>query len=547
MKTFYKTEQTELYNADCLEALKGIDENSVDCLITDPPYGYSFMSKAWDAGVPCVEIWAECLRVMKPGAFAFIMSAPRQDVQAQMIVNLRDAGFRLDFSPLYWAYASGFPKAHNISKAIDKKADKNEDVVKVKEQYKKYLNKKRREAGLTLNKINELLNTATNGGGVASALMGNKPKNEIGTWSIHCKLKEILNLDDRFDCLIEDRPSNYIEAEREVIAEREVVDIRNGHGRKYGGAMYAGERVEKMKYKITTPATEQAIKYNGSYGGFQPKPAVEVVLVAMKPLDEKTFVDQCLKNGKGVTWLDSVRIPYESDDSYESNCNRDNVKSHWNNSDGSAQVTANTSGRFPANLLVSDDVLNDGVVHTRGELNGQPRTENNAYGKGWNKANKTAYKKEAGTFSRYFSLDAWYSHKINIKALPPAAQKTFPFLISAKASKAEKNAGCEGLQEKHATALQFNADDSFKDRRSNNVMHRNNHPTCKPLKLMSYLITLGSRTGDTVIDPFTGSGTTGVSCNQLNRKFIGIEREQEYCKIAKCRIENEDSQIKLSL
>src|SRR5258708_39735357 len=60
--------------------------------------------------------------------------------------------------------------------------------------------------------------------------------------------------------------------------------------------------------------SDQAKQLDGSYGGFQPKPAVEVILVAMKPLSEKTFVDQALKNGKGITWLDDCRIPYESDD-----------------------------------------------------------------------------------------------------------------------------------------------------------------------------------------------------------------------------------------
>src|SRR5260370_22889872 len=63
------------------------------------------MGKDWDKAVPCVDIWKECLRVLKPGAFAFIMSAPRQDVLSQMIIRLSEAGFRTDFTSLYWAYA----------------------------------------------------------------------------------------------------------------------------------------------------------------------------------------------------------------------------------------------------------------------------------------------------------------------------------------------------------------------------------------------------------------------------------------------------------
>ena len=116
--------------------------------------------------------------------------------------------------------------------------------------------------------------------------------------------------------------------------------------------------------------------------------------------------------------------------------------------------------------------------------------------------------------------------------LPASVQKTFPFLVCPKASKSEKNKGCEDLPERHATALQFNLDDSFKDRRSNNVHHRNYHPTVKPLKLMSYLITLGSREGDIILDPFVGSGTTALACKLLNRKCIGIEISEDYCRIA---------------
>lgn len=99
----------DIRQGDCLELMKSIPDGSVDAIITDPPYGYSFMGKDWDKAVPPVEIWQECLRVLKPGAFACVMSAPRSDVQNAMISRLQEAGFRLDFTPIYWTYASGFP------------------------------------------------------------------------------------------------------------------------------------------------------------------------------------------------------------------------------------------------------------------------------------------------------------------------------------------------------------------------------------------------------------------------------------------------------
>jgi len=100
-----------LYNCDCLKGIKTLNDNSVDLVATDPPYGIGFMGKNWDKALPDKEIWAECLRVLKPGAFAFVMSIPRSDCLSRMIISLEDAGFRVDFSPIYWAYASGFPKA----------------------------------------------------------------------------------------------------------------------------------------------------------------------------------------------------------------------------------------------------------------------------------------------------------------------------------------------------------------------------------------------------------------------------------------------------
>ncbi|MBE9542622.1 MAG: site-specific DNA-methyltransferase, partial [Proteobacteria bacterium] len=102
--------------------MKDIDSNSCDCIITDPPYGMSFMGKNWDKAVPSVAIWQECLRILKPGAFAFVMCIPRQDCLARMICRLEDAGFNISFSSVLHTFASGFPKAQNLSKEADKRA-----------------------------------------------------------------------------------------------------------------------------------------------------------------------------------------------------------------------------------------------------------------------------------------------------------------------------------------------------------------------------------------------------------------------------------------
>jgi len=80
-----------------------------------------FMGKDWDKALPDKRVWQECLRVLKDGAFAFVMSIPRADCLSRMIISLEDAGFNVNFTPIFWAYASGFPKAQNIGKMVDKR------------------------------------------------------------------------------------------------------------------------------------------------------------------------------------------------------------------------------------------------------------------------------------------------------------------------------------------------------------------------------------------------------------------------------------------
>ena len=487
----------QLINGDCLEELKKLDDNSVDLLCTDPPYGYGFMGKHWDTFKekdstksqqvgwmsPGMKkdtygmkeffdpIWKECLRVLKPGALAFVMSAPRSDVQTIMSQTLRDAGFDISFTPIYWTYASGFPKAMNIGKMIDKRDGNKREVI-----------------GIDKNSAPDLRD------------VGKKSKEAIGI----------------------DKLS-------------------------YGQVQNA----ERKEMEITKGSSE----LEGSYGGFQPKPAVEVVLVAMKPIEEKGLMAQAEKNGKAVSWFDDCRIPFDEDDTpqggygamdigigkpgetqeYRSKDYENYVKKQKSfkgsktigttikgnehflggdieQLDPSENFVDEKAGRFPANVLVSDEVLDD--------------------------------------YSRYFSLDEWFSK--NIESLPEPVQKTFPFMIVPKASKSEKNEGLDNFDTKQTTGGGGGGGDYIDDVNSasgkfgsEKAPSRNIHPTVKPLTLMSYLVTLGSRKGDMVLDPFMGSGTTPLACVSLERKYIGIDNEQDYYEIAKARVDKLEAPLKM--
>jgi hypothetical protein len=170
---------------------------------------------------------------------------------------------------------------------------------------------------------------------------------------------------------------------------------------------------------------------------------------------------------------------------------------------------ASPLGRFAANLLISDNILDDGKSYSHGTGGPYVYSDREYEVEGFIKDIKPTAPSnygDSGDFNRYFSLDAWWRDRF--KRLPEEIQRTFPFLIVPKASKSEKNMGLE-----------------------NNL-----HPTVKPIDLMSYLVVLGSRKGDVVLDPFAGSGTTGIACVFSERNYILIEREKEYFKIMEARI-----------
>jgi DNA modification methylase len=116
----------KLLLGDCLEKLKELDDNSVDSIVTDPPYGLAFMGKQWDYDVPSVDIWKECLRVLKPGGHLLAFAGSR--TYHRMAVRIEDAGFEIR-DQIMWVYGSGFPKSMDISKQIDKKFGAEREVI----------------------------------------------------------------------------------------------------------------------------------------------------------------------------------------------------------------------------------------------------------------------------------------------------------------------------------------------------------------------------------------------------------------------------------
>jgi DNA modification methylase len=130
----------DLRYGDCLDVLKALPDNSVDAIVTDPPYGLSFMGKKWDYDVPSEDVWRECLRVLKPGGHLLAFAGTR--TQHRMAVRIEDAGFEIR-DMIAWLYGSGFPKSLDVSKAIDKAAGAEREVIGIREDFAARANKKR--------------------------------------------------------------------------------------------------------------------------------------------------------------------------------------------------------------------------------------------------------------------------------------------------------------------------------------------------------------------------------------------------------------------
>ena len=281
-----KKENTmKLLLGDCLDKLKELEDNSVDSIVTDPPYGLSFMGKQWDYDVPSVDIWKECLRVLKPGGHLLAFAGSR--TYHRMAVRIEDAGFEIR-DMISWLYGSGFPKSMDISKQIDKKFGK---------------------------------------------------------------------LD-----------------EREVVGIKQNTydgSVRNtdNHRAPTENASYDGWGLNDSPHNTpqTSPATDEAKQWSG--WGTALKPAHEPVVMARKPLSEKTVADNVLEWGTGGINIDGCRI--ETDDNLGGGATNGSVLSvegfdrPWMHDEKKMKEFsdkmkekvehAQTLGRFPANIIFDEE------------------------------------------------------------------------------------------------------------------------------------------------------------------------------------------------
>jgi DNA modification methylase len=503
----------QLHHGDCLEVLKTMADNSVDSIVTDPPYGLSFMGKKWDYDVPSEDVWRECLRVLKPGGHLLAFAGTR--TQHRMAVRIEDAGFEIR-DMIAWVYGSGFPKSLDVSKAIDK-----QDAAEAQQARRYRFTEWVRSTGLTSKQIDDA--TGTNMGGHYTTA-ASQPA--IMTRE---HLDAVRHLVGDVPQWVE-RECDTRSVESENFKRREVVG-KSDNGIAGGSGKHAGQEAAYgfgAEFNITAPATEAAKQWQG--WGTALKPALEPITVARKPFPG-TVAANVLEHGTGALNVDGCRVGTNGETPKGSgkpcpNGNADMMSRAIGKAGGNVTPDA---GRWPANLIHdgSEEVVGLFPVTTSGS--GKPRVE----------------KTGDSTKSKTGGLGIEGGRPVGFEtAQYTDTGSAARFFYCAKTSKKDRDEGCEGLEEK---AYQSNAGpkegsiekygyEEAAQRMKEKCVSRNHHPTVKPTDLMRYLCRLVTPPSGIVLDPFMGSGSTGKAALLEGFRFIGIERDEEYMKIAEARI-----------
>jgi hypothetical protein len=482
-----------IYTGDCLDVLKTLPADSVDAIVTDPPYGLAFMGKKWDYDVPSEAIWRECLRVLKPGGHFLAFAGTR--TQHRMAVRIEDAGFEIR-DLIAWVYGSGFPKSLDVSKAIDKM-----DAAQEQEARQLRFTAWVRSTGATARQIDEA--TGTNMG---------------GHYITAASQPAIMTREHLEQCrhLLGDVPewvgreADIRSVESENFKRREVLGTETRYNEPNGIVSAGRDERTLVERKITAAHTEAARQWAG--WGTALKPALEPITVARKPLIG-TVAENVLAHGTGALNVDGCRVEGRERTDYGLTNSTRSAGNTYGKPSASADFDANR-GRWPANLIHdgSEEVVglfpdtkggtavrrNSGG-HTFGGIFPKPPMDDLGYG-------------DSGSAARFF--------------------------YCAKASKADRDEGCEGMEAK-ARGQEYGLNAGGCTAQQTPHKHepqRNHHPTVKPTDLMRYLCRLVTPPGGTVLDPFMGSGSTGKAAMLEGFEFIGIERDPEYVKIAEARI-----------
>jgi len=477
----------QLFNGDCLEVLKTLPDNSVDSMVTDPPAGIDFMNKSWDTDKGgnwtswFTDVMKECHRVLKPGGHALVWALPR--VSHKTGTALEDAGFEIR-DVITHHYGTGFPKNLDLAKQLDKAAGAERKVV-------------------------------------GSYLV---PDQTGGKRAARAAVEDSLGVTiDKFD---------------------------------------------RVEHDVTEPATDDAKKWNG--WGTALKPSSEFWWLVRKECSEKTIAANVLTHGVGGLNIDGSRISMGGEKNpsiARYNSTPQQGSNGWDHVNRGGNFDAATEasmslGRYPTNLILSHTenckLVGTKLVKTSMGVRGK-QSDGGIYGGGKGLA---ATLTEVGQDIGYGdengeeTVESWEcAEDCAIAELDRQSGVSGSGSGKAKISSGAKSGGGSWQQDTKAGIFKPGAVNTgvremgdrggasrffYCPKASKSDRNRggadNKHPTVKSTQLMRYLVKLITPPGGIVLDPFTGSGSTGVAAKEEGMDFIGIEQQPEYCEIARTRI-----------
>jgi DNA modification methylase len=580
------SKKVKLMLGDNLESLKKIPDNSIDSVVTDPPYALNFMNKKWDAEVPSVEFWTECLRVLKPGGHVLSFGGTR--TYHRMVVNMEDAGFEIR-DQIMWIYSTGFPKSHNVKKQLEKsgykicecsKQNTEHDLRPLSETNISQtidLEDKQRQTLLTeLSQQNTQVSEYT-----TSDVRGEKPS--VEGWSN--TIQEEGQLQGNNLQTSSRTPETNVEegwvyngAQNDNGSDDGSYINENGSGsshrpqseqqqsKQFGTMADKRRPQESRSRKICGGCGKQVVDL--TLGHTALKPAVEPICLARKPLSEKSVAENVLKWRTGGINVDGCRVGSEP---ISHGTSKMDIRGKLGDFHMRPRITVEehiTEGRFPANIIL-ECCCDEVIEGDRGEVINTGGSRDNcdlSHEWGYKEIVRTNYTDKGDIHTNpecpCYIMDQQSGEskssprttplKGNLNGVTDFGQGNNTshsdkggasrFFYQAKVSKKERNMGLDGFDEKQIFG---DEGQTFQGLSDSKKPSKNTHPTVKPINLLTYLCRLITPPNGIILDPFMGSGSTGIAAQIEGFRFVGMEMDPDYFKIAEARIDNCEQYKKL--
>lgn len=556
------SDRARVIHGDCLDVLRTLAPGSVDAVCCDPPYaltankkggsgeasrneaspagrsrigtGGGFMGQSWDSEIPGIETWSEVLRVAKPGAHLLAFGGTR--TFHRLTCAIEDAGWEIR-DCLCWLYGSGFPKSLNLDGEWKgwgtalKPA--HEPVILARKPLSE-----QEELAILAPTTREALCTV-----VSSAKMGT-PSSDLlltsGLLSIASSLNgclgALLDPRSRYTTATASALTTDLRILRSCLSRIThaftTADLSATSGVASDASLAVGisrSVVAKCERLASTTAGELAIgRFADEATGPEESnlsPDWLPIILARKPLIG-TVAANVAAHGTGALNIEACRIAGKPEMTRFDPAKHSHDGYRMSATGAETAASASLSGRWPANVVLDGDAAAMLDAQSGNLVSGEKQPG------GIRQGRATDMGERMGERSGHFSGDSGGASR---------------FFYCAKASRAEREAGLDGEAMVVLIGAEGHKINPMTGREVVDIPRRNHHPTVKPVDLMRWLVRLVTPPQGLALDPFMGSGTTGVACVLEGRRFLGIEREAAYVAIAERRIRDAEAQIPLGL